>query len=84
MFVKFKDEKHIEYFPGWVQEDGIIYTNHIAVKKARDHGWKELITEEIPSYNSETQYIDYKYIEEELTIRKVWTINNYSDHIDEI
>lgn len=83
--VKFKDSKNVIYFSGWIKNDNdVIYTNEKAIEIARQKGYKELICDKIPEYNSISQYIDFKYIEEDYCIRKVWELCNYADYTDKM
>lgn len=74
MLIKFISEKQIKYFPGWIKEDGFVYTNKSAEEKALNYGYKELIVDETPEYNPETQYLKSYYVDEVDCVRKCWQI----------
>ncbi|MBQ4105627.1 MAG: hypothetical protein IJC86_04485 [Clostridia bacterium] len=46
MLAKFISENRIERYKGLVEFDGIVYTND--EEKAREQGYKPLITDEVP------------------------------------
>ena len=76
MLVKFISETEIKKFPGWIKENGIVYTNNYAEEKAVSYGYKELVTDEIPEYNFETQYLTNYYVDEAKCVRKCWRVND--------
>ena len=75
MLVKFISEKQIKFFPGWIKENGIVYTNKSAEEKAKNHGYKELVTDEVPEHDFETQYLTTYYAHEADCVRKCFKIN---------
>ncbi|MDD5923285.1 MAG: hypothetical protein PUC88_00650 [Clostridia bacterium] len=63
----------IEIFPGWIKEDGVIYTNDSAKQKAVSQGWKEVLVDEMPRYDA-NQFLQSYYTEDDNYIYKKWEI----------
>ena len=70
---KIKTKYSITKFPNWIKVDGKIYTNEASIPYAITDGWKELLIEEQPECDEETEYIVPYYEEEEKIIQK-WEI----------
>ena len=72
MIYKYISEKQIRRFSGWWKtEDNTIVTNSEAERYAIASGeWKPLVVEDEPTYDPETQYLDYHYVDGEV-IRQV-------------
>ncbi len=73
MLAKLKSMYTIQVFPGWIKEDGIVYTNSSAIEKAENHGWKEVLVDEMPQYDA-NQFLQNYYTEDENYIYKKWHI----------
>ena len=71
MLAKYKNNKQIERYKGFVIIDGITYANN--EEKAREVGFKDLVIDEQPEYNPETEYLDYNYIDGEV-IEQKWEV----------
>lgn len=71
MLARFINEKRIERYRGYVIIDGKTYVNN--EEKAREAGFKDLIIDEQPEYDPETEWLDYYYEETEVITQK-WTI----------
>lgn len=66
MLVRLINERTIEKFKGVYEADGIVYTNNDAVARARQDGWKDLVIDELPEYDSDTHILSpYYYIKDE-------------------
>ena len=68
---KYKNEKQIERYKGYVIIDGVTYANN--EEKAREVGFKDLVIDEQPDYNPETEWLDYEYIDGEVITQK-WVV----------
>ena len=68
MLVKFIDTKRIERYRGYVIIDGTTYANN--EEKAREVGYKTLSIDEQPTYDTETEWLDYEYEELQETIEQ--------------
>ena len=55
---KYIDTKRIERYKGFVIIDGITYANN--EEKAREVGFKDLVIEEQPTYDEQTEWLDYE------------------------
>ena len=71
MLAKYKNEKQIERYRGYVIIDGTTYANNET--KAREVGFKDLVIDEQPEYNPETEWLDYEYIDGEV-IEQKWVV----------
>lgn len=71
MLAKYKNEKQIERYRGFVIIDGITYTNNEA--KAREVGFKDLVIDEQPTYDEQTEWLDYEYIDGDVITQK-WVV----------
>ena len=71
MLAKYKNSKQIEKYRGYVIIDGITYANN--EEKAREAGFKDLVVDEQPEYNPETEWLDY-YYEDGKKKKKKWEI----------
>ena len=71
MLAKYINEKRIERYRGYVIIDGITYANN--EEKAREVGFKDLVIEEQPEYNPETEWLDYEYIDGDV-ITQHWVV----------
>ena len=71
MLAKFKNSKQIEKYRGYVIIDGTTYVNN--EEKAREAGYKDLIIEEQPEFNPETEWLDNYYVDGEVITQK-WEI----------
>lgn len=71
MLARYINEKKIERYKGYVIIDGITYVNN--EEKAREVGFKDLIIDEQPEYDIETEWLDYYYVETEVITQK-WAI----------
>ena len=71
MLAKFINSKRIERYRGYVIIDGTTYVNN--EEKAREAGYKDLIIEEQPEYNPETEWPDCYYEDGEVITQK-WEI----------
>ena len=83
MKYKFINEHEIKpYKNGFIILDNKIYTNpkEETLLKA---GYKELVTEDEPEYNPETQYIVLKYIDGDEVITQSWEIKEMEMISDE-
>ena len=72
MLAKYKNEKQIERYRGFVIIDGITYTNN--EEKAKEVGYKELRIEEQPTYDEQTEWLDYEYEELKTIIKQHWVV----------
>ena len=72
MLAKYKNEKQIERYRGFVIIDGITYTNN--EEKAKEVGYKELRIEEQPTYDEQTEWLDYSYEELKTIIKQHWVV----------
>ena len=71
MLARFIDEKQIERYKGYVIIDGTTYANNET--KAREVGYKDLVIDEQPEYDYETEWLDYEYIDGEV-IEQNWVV----------
>jgi hypothetical protein len=71
MLARYKNEKQIERYKGFVIIDGITYANN--EEKAREAGFKDLVIEEQPEYDPETEWLDYTYEDGEVITQK-WVV----------
>lgn len=75
MLYKLINEHSIQRFNGWWKVNNTIVTNADAEALALSSGeWYPLIEDELPTYNPETQYLDYTYVQEADAIRKVYMV----------
>lgn len=73
---KYKNNKQIERYKGYVIIDGITYANN--EEKAREVGFKDLVIEETPEFDVDTEYLDVYYEDKENVIQK-WIVKNYEE-----
>lgn len=71
MLAKYKNEKQIERYRGYVIIDGTTYVNN--EEKAREAGFKDLVIEEQPEFNPETEWLDNYYVDGEVITQK-WVV----------
>ena len=71
MLAKYINEKRIERYRGYVIIDGTTYVNN--EEKAREAGFKDLVIEEQPEFNPETEWLDNYYVDGEVITQK-WEI----------
>ena len=72
MLAKYIDTKRIERYKGYVIIDGVTYANNI--EKAREVGYKDLVIEEQPTYDEQTEWLDYEYEELKTIIKQHWVV----------
>jgi hypothetical protein len=73
---KFINENKIEkYSKGFVVLDHMIYTNP-KEEHIRAAGYKDLVVEEQPEYDAETQYLAFKYVDGDV-ITKKWAVEEF-------
>ena len=72
MLVKFINNKQIERYKGYVIIDGTTYANNEA--KAKEVGFKELRIDEQPTYDEQTEWLDYEYEEKVRVIKQHWVV----------
>ena len=77
MLAKFKNSKQIERYKGYVIIDGITYANNET--KAREVGFKDLVVDEQPEYNPETEWLDYEYEELKTIIKQHWVVREIEE-----
>ena len=71
MLAKFKNSKQIERYKGYVIIDGVTYANN--EEKAREVGFKDLVIDEQPTYDEQTEWLDYEYEDGEV-IEQKWVV----------
>ena len=69
---KYINNKQIERYKGYVIIDGITYANN--EEKAKEVGYKDLVVEEQPTYDEQTEWLDYEYEEKEEVIEQKWVV----------
>ena len=72
MLAKYINNKQIERYRGYVIIDGITYANNI--EKAKEVGYKELRIDEQPTYDEQTEWLDYEYEEKVRVIKQHWVV----------
>ena len=72
MLAKYKNNKQIERYKGYVIIDGVTYANNET--KAKEVGFKELRIDEQPTYDTETEWLDYEYEELKTIIKQHWVV----------
>ena len=72
MYAKYINEKQIERYKGYVIIDGITYANNI--DKAKEVGFKELRIDEQPTFDEQTEWLDYEYEELKTIIKQHWVV----------
>ena len=72
MLAKYIDTKRIERYKGYVIIDGVTYANNI--DKAKEVGYKELRIDEQPTYDEQTEWLDYSYEELKTIIKQHWVV----------
>ena len=82
MLVKFIDKETVEVFKDYYIDKETVYTNAKAEKFAIEQGYKELLIEDEPKYNSQEEYLT-DYFEETLdNVIKKWKIKKISEMQD--
>ena len=81
----FINEKEVKILGKFVEYEDRIYTNP---EKGYPEivnvlGYKELVEEEQPKYNEETQYLEHLYVEQEDKIIKKWEVKEIPEHLEE-
>ena len=71
MLAKYINEKRIERYKGYVIIDGVTYANNI--EKAKEVGFKDLVIDEQPTYDEQTEWLDYEYEDGEV-ITQHWVV----------
>ena len=71
MLAKYKNNKQIERYRGYVIIDDITYANN--EEKAREVGFKDLVVDEQPTYDEQTEWLDYEYIDGDVITQK-WVV----------
>ena len=71
MLAKYKNNKQIERYKGYVIIDGTTYANN--EEKAREVGYKDLVVDEQPTYDEQTEWLDYEYIDGDVITQK-WVV----------
>ena len=74
MLVKLKENNQLEYFPGWIKIDDVIYTNVEAEQVALQYGWKYFEQDKYPEYNQYSQHVEIYYVEGETVIKQKYKI----------
>jgi hypothetical protein len=74
---KYINEKQIERYKGFVIIDGVTYANNEA--KAREVGFKELRIDEQPTYDEQTEWLDYEYEELKTIIKQHWIVREIEE-----
>ena len=81
----FINEKEVKILGKFVEYEDRIYTNpekgYPEILQAL--GYKELVEEEQPEYNEETQYLEPLYEEQEDKIIKKWEVKEIPEHLEE-
>ncbi len=72
MLAKYINNKQIEKYRGYVIIDGITYANN--EDKAKEVGYKELRIDEQPTYDTETEWLDYEYEDKVRVIKQHWVV----------
>ena len=72
MYAKYINKKQIERYKGYVIIDNITYANNI--EKAREVGFKDLVVDEQPTYDTDTEWLDYEYEELKTIIKQHWVV----------
>lgn len=81
ILAKYIDTKRIERYRGYVIIDGITYANNET--KAREVGFKELRIDEKPTYDTETEWLDYEYEELKTIIKQHWVVMPIEEEVVE-
>ena len=71
MLAKYINNKQIERYKGYVIIDGTTYANN--EEKAREVGFKDLVIDEQPEFDPETEWLDYEYEDGEV-IEQKWVV----------
>ena len=71
MLAKYINNKKVEIYKGYVIIDGVTYANNI--EKAKEVGFKELRIDEQPTYDEQTEWLDYEYIDGDVITQK-WVV----------
>ena len=79
MLAKYINNKKIERYKGYVIIDGTTYTNN--EEKAREVGFKDLVIDEQPEYNPDTEWLDYYYTDGEVITQK-WNVEPIEENYE--
>ena len=80
MLYKIINESQIQQFPLHIEVNELVYTNQLAEEKALESGeWFPLVTEDMPEYNAETQYLTKQYTQGGNQIRLSWVVHDNPD-----
>ena len=71
MLAKYINNKKVEIYKGYVIIDNITYANN--EEKAREVGYKELRIDEQPTFDEQTEWLDYEYIDGDVITQK-WVV----------
>lgn len=71
MLAKYINNKQIERYKGYVIIDNITYANN--EEKAREVGFKDLVIDEQPIFDEQTEWLDYEYIDGDVITQK-WVV----------
>ena len=83
MLYRIIDEHQVEQFPLHIEVLGDIYTNSLAEEEAVKTGeWFELVEDNKPNYNPETEYLTKRYYQDNDIIRLEWTVNEKGENED--
>ena len=77
MLAKYINEKKIERYKGYVIIDGTTYANNET--KAKEVGFKELRIDEQPTYDEQTEWLDYEYEELKTIIKQHWVVREIEE-----
>ena len=77
MLAKYKNSKQIERYKGFVIIDGVTYANN--KEKAKEVGYKELRIDEQPTYDEQTEWLDYSYEELKTIIKQHWVVREIEE-----
>ena len=80
MLVKFIDKETIDVFKNYYINNEVVYTNTEAEKFAIEQGYKELIIEDKPEYNSQEEFLTEYFEETTDNVIKKWIINKMSEN----
>ena len=72
MLAKYINNKQIERYKGYVIIDGTTYANN--EEKAREVGFKDLVIDQEPEFDPETEWLDYEYIDKPEEIEQTWEV----------
>lgn len=78
-YVKIISENEIDdLYPKYLEKDGMIYTNplHNPNINLSELGYKELVIDEMPQFDEETQRLEMFYQDKGDTIHRSWRVIN--------